>query len=404
MKTQIYVNEKQKSCMNLLKEIDKVCVENKIDYYLLGDMALSLYRDNAIITNGTIGIHGKDAKRFIDALQNSISGGRIIETPVNNPNLPSLNIRYCDLNTLDCNLSNYKSYLGNCLHINIKIITGKEKNDIKSKIKRKLAAFYVTSNATSTSGKSVKYKVVREGIRIIRHIFGWKNTSKLAFSYFLSSYSEKSDFVKIDKKRYAREVFDKPLEKNLDNLRCSFPTKIEEYLSDTYANWQEKNIVDDGPSAYRAMSAQISWDEFRKKMDDYGFRQYYVELKKYRRENLKFGIYNRKVNGYYALLERTNDRFLLYTQYKDKKDEIISLHQQKNFEELREILDPFVQALEKNYKKKLGLCFDKDIFNITMDLYAHDGQKAKADKLRKLVPAEHWEPIRLKNYKGEYIN
>lgn len=404
MKTQIYVNEKQKSCMNLLKEIDKVCVENKIDYYLLAGMALSLYRDNTTITNGTIGIHGKDVKRFIDALQNSISGERFLETPINNPNLPAAYIRYCDLNTLDCSLSNYKSYLSNCLHINIKIITGKPKKDLKNKIKRKLAAFYVTSNTTSTSGKSIKYKIVRKAIRTLRHIFGWKFTSKLAFNCFLSSYSEKSDYVRIDKRKYKREAFGKPLEKNIGDFRCSFPTKIEYYLSSTYGNWEDKKIVDEEPSAFRALSAQISWDEFRKKMDDYGFRQYYIELKKYRRENLKFGIYNRKVNGYYALLERTNDRFLLYTQYKDKKDEIISLHQQKNFEELRKILAPFVQALEKNYKKKLGLCFDKDIFNITMDLYAHNGQKAKADKLRKLVPAEHWEPIRLKNYKGEYIN
>lgn len=404
MENSISKNEKQKICLNLINEIDSICAANKIDYYFIGGMAISMYRDDEIITNGTIGIHAKDVKKFISAVGNNLDGSRALETPFDSPNLPALFLRYCDLNTLDCSLNSYKSYLYNCLHINIKIITGMPKGGLKNKIKRKIAAFYLTSNVTSTTGKSVKYKLVRKGIRFIRHIFGWKNTSKIAFNCFLSVSSDKSAKVKIDKKKYDRTVFGEPYEKFIGGFRYCLPTKVEKYLSDTYGKWKKKTVSDDKPSTTRAISANMSWKEFQRRMKECNFDQYYVELKKYKRENRKFSIYNKKVNGYYYLLERTNDRFLLYTEYKDKKKDIQQLFENESYSELKDILRPFISALEKNYKRGLGLCFDKEIFNITMGLYELDGKKKKADEMRALVPNEHWEPIRLKNYKGEYIN
>lgn len=397
-------SKRHEICLELLKEVDEICNKGNIRYYLIGDMALAAYRDNDSITNPSVAIHAKDVKKFIKIVNENLKEGRGFEHPFVNADLPAFYLRYCNLNTLDCTRGEYNKYIYNCLHVNIRIISGMVKGGTKNKIKNKLAAFYRTSNKISTSGKSVKYKVLHKAFRTVRNILGFRRTAKWAFNAFLDVSSDKSENVKIEKKTFDRALFKEPSEVYIDDFRFNLPTDVEGYLESVYKNWTENKIKDDESSAVRVISTTESWESFENRLKECNFEQYYAELKKYKRENIKFSIYNRKVNGYYALLQRTNDRFLLYTQFMPLKDTIIKLYDQNNYDELREVLRPFINALEKNYKKNLGLCFDKEIFDITMKLYQADGKSKKAEALRKLVPNEHWAPIRVKNYKGEYIN
>ena len=51
--------------------------------------------------------------------------------------------------------------------------------------------------------------------------------------------------------------------------------------------------------------------------------------------------------------------------------------------------------LQQNYKRKLGLCFDKDIFDITMELLRYEGEEEYAQKLISLVPPSDYEEIHI---------
>lgn len=118
----------------------------------------------------------------------------------------------------------------------------------------------------------------------------------------------------------------------------------------------------------------------------------------------KVSLYNHKINGYYAIVDRTQRRFAMYEKYMPMKSTLVQLHQEERWEELNELLKPYRSALWACYKKKLGLCFDKDIFEMTMDILLREGSKTYVRKLRAMVPESHWEPLVITDYKGEPIN
>jgi hypothetical protein len=111
--------------------------------------------------------------------------------------------------------------------------------------------------------------------------------------------------------------------------------------------------------------------------------------------------YNRRIGKYYAIVERTEKRFAMYEKYIPMKDTLVQLQREERYEELKEILEPYFEALEACAKKGLGLCFDKEIFEMAMNILEKEDQAAYAKKLRAMVPESHWEPMVVTDYKGE---
>ena len=64
---------------------------------------------------------------------------------------------------------------------------------------------------------------------------------------------------------------------------------------------------------------------------------------------------------------------------------------------------PYRSALWTFYKKGLGLCFDKEIFELTMEILRMEGSYSYVQKLREMVPAQHWEPMKVTDYKGQLV-
>ena len=80
------------------------------------------------------------------------------------------------------------------------------------------------------------------------------------------------------------------------------------------------------------------------------------------------------------------------------------LYNEGNFDQLREELSDYLEKLGEFAALDLGLCFDMDIFNAAVGLIRHDGNDEYADTLEQLVPDEHKKPLRIMDYKGNYIN
>lgn len=391
--------------LNLIREVTDLCNENNINYFFVGDAVIKLYRDKELPINPSIAINISDVDKFISVVNNKLPDNSGFDYIKTNPNFPSFFFRYSDLNTLDCSLEDYVNYKFNCLHIDIKVIKGTRKGGTAGKLKFMFYNLYKMSNVTSTRNKSIKYKGFRQIAKIIRGIIGKKKSANIAFRSFKNIYSGNSKTVSIDKYKYDSLLFKKKNELIISGCNVSLPSDIEKYLIETYGiNWMETVVDEYDMSQDRIVSCNISWGQFKRRLDDVNFDKYYMVLKQYSRANRMFSIYNRKVNGYYNLIERTNDRFLLYTEFMSQKNRIMELYDNKDYEKLNKILAPYISCLNKNYKRGLGLCFDKDIFNVTMELYKHNGNEKMAYRLRKLVPESHWEPIKIKNYKGEIIN
>lgn len=95
------------------------------------------------------------------------------------------------------------------------------------------------------------------------------------------------------------------------------------------------------------------------------------------------------------VLFRTADRFEMWCEYMPQKQELLELYEQGQYAQLHVKLMPYLNMLQQNYKRKLGLCFDKDIFDITMELLRYEGEEEYAQKLISLVPPSDYEEIHI---------
>ena len=96
-------------------------------------------------------------------------------------------------------------------------------------------------------------------------------------------------------------------------------------------------------------------------------------------------------------------RFKLWQKYMPMKDEIVSMHEKGDYDALAKVLKEYMYDMELCEEKELGLCFDEDILNITLDVYRHNGDAEHAEALNKLVPPEHREVLHIMDYKGDII-
>ncbi len=391
--------------LQLFSEVSSVCVKNNIRYYIIGDAAINMYLHDEFATNGSIAIYAEDANRFLKAIQKELNETRGLDFMKENPRFPSCFFRYSDLNTVDCTLDKLRLYKYNCIHLDIKLIKGTGKSGIKASFQKKIYQAYKISNVLSTKGKSMKYKALRQGTIFFRRVLGMRFSANRAYNAFISSSNAQGKNVKIGKYKYERNVFDKPVKMDRKGLEVWFPSDIERYFQITYGEkWSHSNVKQVNLSKERVLSKNTKWEDFQQRLIELGINNYYKNIKRYERQNRMFNIYNKKVRKYYDILERTNDRFLLYTQFFPRKDELLELYKKQDFYTLKRILKPYILSLEKNAKKGLGVCFDKDIFDITMEIYVHEGKIKRSKVLRNLVPEDHWKPIRIKDYNGKYIN
>jgi hypothetical protein len=159
------------------------------------------------------------------------------------------------------------------------------------------------------------------------------------------------------------------------------------------------------PTASLMISSHIPYQKYMEKAKAMGvdFDAIFRNKKECSKLEKKVGEYNKKITKYYAVVDRTEKRFAMYEKYMPMKKLLTKLYKEERFEELNELLKPYRSALWTCYKKGLGLCFDKDIFEMTMHILSMEGSDAYVKKLRDMVPESHWEPMTVTDYKGELI-
>ena len=159
------------------------------------------------------------------------------------------------------------------------------------------------------------------------------------------------------------------------------------------------------PSSSLVASTKVSYQEYlRRSKNHINYKALQKNKIKLEAVQAKVALYNQKINAYYAIVDRTQRRYAMWEKYMPMKDELVKLHQEGRWEELNEHLKPYRSALWACYKKGLGLCFDKDIFEMTMDILLREGSKTYVRKCRAMVPEEHWKPIVITDYKGEPVD
>ncbi|WP_143530189.1 LicD family protein [Massiliimalia massiliensis] len=393
----------------LLTELAAVCDRNAIPYYLSGDTALAAYRDHDFWPQSytaSICVHADDVLRLVEGIKKENREERTLDSMIDNPLYPYYSLRYVNNNTLCISRKHFKQYQNNGIYVTINILCAK-----KGKFASKRATVYKKlwewASLVGFKAKGRKRKLVYRAACLLKKIAG-KNGGKRLFKTLTRIYSGKTGSYRLRNKVYSNSVFDRqgaPL--SLAGKSFAGPAQIETYLGKCYSNW--RTYLPKAPSAM--VDPNLSCQEVQNTLLHLGSEKVLENVKKYNEYASKMAKDNKIVWRSYAILRRSNDRFLMYQKYMPIKSELIRLHNEEKWEELNKLLQPYRSILFHHYKKGLGVCFDKEIFDITMDALLKEelppekrkGRKYYVQKLRTLVPDEHWKPIVIYDYKGEVI-
>ena len=399
----------QQKLLTLLTELDAICQREGIPYYLCKETALAAYRNEGFFPScyeANVAMTTADAMRFIKAVNKENRADRMIDSMCNNKNYPDFTVRYGDTETLMMTLPfNSVSYLPN-IAVTIHMIRYKSPKALKIyRYTRSLwKACVKPTIAVAGFARRSAVLMCHAG----KNILGGRLFSRNLFRLWVKLHQHKNDQnVSICAGRYCfpPEVLDGVTNVTLEGH--TFPTfaNPETYFLKEYGKkWETCKPDYLAPSSSLLVSANVSYREYiNRSKSQINYRAIHKQKIKLDLIQAKVSLYNHKINCYYAIVDRTQRRFAMYEMYMPMKDQLVQLHKEERWEELNELLKPYRSALWACYKKKLGLCFDKDIFEMTMDILLMEGSKTYVRKLRAMVPEEHWKPIVITDYKGEPV-
>lgn len=399
----------QQKLLGLLIDLDAVCQREGIPYYLCKETALGAHRNGAFFPScceANVAMTAEDALRFIQAVTKEGRADRTVDSMYSNKYYPDFTVRYGDANTLMMQLPYNESSIVPNVAVTIHMIRYKSKHS--SKIYHYTRTLWKLCVMPYVSVASGIRRIAVTACHGIKNLLGGKYFSRALFKLWVSIHSKKNKkdvSICAGSYKYNRDLIKEQSTITLEGHE--FPTfaDIEEYLhtcyGDNYATCTPKYVK---PSSSLLLSATVSYQEYvRRSKEKIDYKK--VQKKKLSLDMIqsKVGFYNVRINGYYAIVDRTQRRFAMHEMYMPLKAQIVELHRTEQWDELNELLKPYRSALWACYKKKLGLCFDKEIFDITMDVLLREGSKSYVRKLRAMVPEEHWAPMVITDYKGEPI-
>lgn len=400
----------QQKLLALLTDLDAVCQREGIRYYLCKETALSAYRDGTFFPScceANVAMTTEDALRFIKAVRKEKRADRVVDSMFSNKNYPNFTVRYGDADTLMMKLPYNEASVVPVIAVTIHMIRYKSKHS--SRIYRYTNALWKACVKPTVTVAGFTRRAAVIACHAGKNVLGGRLFSRNLFKLWVSIHSKKNKqdiSICSGGYKFPGALIAKQTTVTLEGQ--AFPTfgELETYLEiafgENYAACKPSYLA---PSSSLLASANVSYQEYiRRSKERINYKS--IQKKKIKLDLIqaKVSLYNHKINGYYAIVDRTQRRFAMYEMYMPMKSQLVQLHKEERWEELNELLKPYRSALWACYKKKLGLCFDKEIFDITMDILLLEGSKTYVRKLRAMVPEAHWEPMVITDYKGEPIN
>ncbi|MBQ0078458.1 MAG: hypothetical protein KBS66_01020 [Eubacterium sp.] len=185
------MDEKTRALIDLLKELDEICVANGLEY-TVGNEVLDSIIDNGVLPNSvdyiSVAMTGGDQERFAEAVNGKIPN-RFVENFLTNTNARRIETRFYNSETTRINLTNYHFHVNQGIYIKIVEVVKEPPKD--PKLYLKLATVwkrsYMEERITKTSDKFFV------GImNAFKSVFGRDTVAAWLFNY-------RKKFYRIDK-------------------------------------------------------------------------------------------------------------------------------------------------------------------------------------------------------------
>lgn len=396
-----------RTIMELLKEMDRICSENGLNYSLLGRTLMHAEKYGRLASESrspVLTMPPEDALKFIEKVQET-DGNYTIRYQKNYEDHNSHTIHFSDKRTTYINL-NTKQF--NNIHLTIRIPKRRNRSYAKS-VKTRMMEVFEFANAT-------ELKTERKFIKMIRKsadkYIGWKG-----------------------KKQFKEELFDREMDDAINGkgeyyysyarirqqARFYLPVKLfDEYktvyiygtplkaFKDTetyYLRAFYKYILDDvtiRPDIFRMRiinDSSVDLETMKSVLDiniweTEAWKNYQKSLRNTDKVR-KAGKLNKTA---FRKVERTQTRIELAEEYLPMKQEILSLYNggdydERTLEELQKILYNYDVKARYYARGKYAINFDRDLTEVYLNILAREGEEDLSERIRRNIAEENLEPL-----------
>ncbi len=389
------MNDVQTKSINLLKEIHDICIENDLNYSL-GPKSIVAFLNDMETINYDIVMSASDMLKLIEIVNAVKKKDRALDYIKVNKNYIGYEVSYVDTSSTCINLARGWDFKELGIKIIIKPIRYHTKG-VKDKIAGILETGWNCNGYRLTRKKSKK--IFSMGLVRALMIFGKKNVGKFIFNRITNASLSGNESYFKEKKKSRKKLshcyFEDMNKMVYDDVSFHVFSKYEDFLSDVYGyNWEVKvagilnykNFLIVPNTAYKdflesLQSRNLNLKDFFKNQRKNLFRSVFIsKYLKLRKKAL-------------LIARRSGDRLHFYEEFEKRRNEIMELYNQKDFNALSEI---FVEHEKKTLyylKNGLGFCVNKEFFAIQCDLFRYQGNEKVISKLVSLIPDEHYQSI-----------
>lgn len=396
------MNSMQKITFRLLEEIDEICDRNGLTYYL-GPVTLATamlhqgYDRNLICPDLMMPVD--DMGRLLQYFERELPKDRSVEHMGNSKNFIGFQVSYVDETTTYIQL-NRGTDISKCgARVNI-IPIRKNASGISAKALRVLETGWESNGFRLTKRINIKTVIAAGTVRIAM-LIGKGNVAKLLFKRFMKQYKNPMDEAVVKETKKKRILL--PASHFIGAERIVFagrefpaPAQTDDFLQRYFGEyWQEKFANRNVNHMDTVILPAMSYHEFISKAQENGYdiRRYFKE---YRMSIIK-GVFllpaMRSRAKAILIAKRSGDRLRFYEEFQQKREIIHNLFSHQNYEALRLLFAEHERTTLFYLKKKLGFCVGEEFFEIQCALFSHYGRQDLVERLKNLVPKEHYKPI-----------
>ncbi len=392
--------------LTLLTEIDTVCRENGLHYFLTGQTALEAYRSGQFETSSKVVdilMTLPDIKELIAVIEAQGKADRAFESLYNNDHFREFQFRYVATDTLNLSLHSDLTSEKPGIYIRIRAL----KVDVHTPLskamtlQKKAWRFYYRDypNTSRISGEKKIGKRMsnfwvghtHDGYRkrMIRGIEKTQKNVSLDDELYIRGLRRNRPII------FPQGLFAESQEVELEGHKFFIPKDAELFFEVLYGeNWTERTFKPSEVTQNRIVDANFPYAEYFAYLKANGLTtDISEELAAENKARAELKPLDKRLTRNWRIVQRTGARFNLWKQYVPQKAYIQDLYENEKWEELGEVLADYDIAARKYRKFDLGLCFDEDIFRIYQAWLIYNENEELAEKMEKVVPEEHWAPI-----------
>ena len=394
----------QEKLIILLNEIDGICKQHDLHYFLAQEAALSAYRSHHFESDAaylSVFMTLPDALRF----KNIINGGEIpdryVDSVFDNDHFPDFTMKYCDENTLYINLDNNRGLKSYGLFIKI-LLLRLPFSGLSGKTSQYLQSGWIYNYEDYYSGnlqeRNQKLKNISSGLlSVSRKSYHKSMLSLLERSQKKVSFEKELVFRTAKGKRYLfpKNLFLSTQLVEFENYRYPIPSDTDSFFKTMYdLRWENTKFKKKALTERTIVDPDMPYKFFFDYCKEHDISLNYHEVKM-NEKKARHEVYasNKEINTAWKYVLRSGARFKMWDLYMPKKDLILQLHREENWDKLQELFTEYDEVTANFLSKNECVFFDQEIFDIYLDTLRHFGDTELAEKLAALVPPEHLAPI-----------